>query len=384
MVNKRIFWLNIINTSWKRKNIIWLSGVRRAGKTFLCRNIAGAEFFDCELPSVRAVLENPESFLKKIKGKHAVIDEIHRLSNPAELLKIAADYFPDTKIIATGSSSLSASKKFKDTLTGRKTEIWLTPMTLRDLSVFKNEDIEHRLLNGGLPPHFMSKTVPERECQEWMDNYWAKDIQELFQLEKRYSFLKFAELIMVHSGGIFEATAYAAPCEVSRATISNYLSVLEATYVANIIRPFSGRSASEIISASKVYAFDTGFVCAFRGINALRSEDKGLLWEHLVLNEMHAHLRSRKINYWRDKQGHEVDFVYSTGASKLLAIECKWSEKEFSPKNLKIFVKHYRNAECFAICSDTTLSHTRDFGGLKVTFLGLSGFAAMLSDNRNP
>jgi hypothetical protein len=49
-------------------------------------------------------------------------------------------------------------------------------------------------VTGGLPPFFLTSSLPEREFQEWMDAYWAKDIQELFRLERRYSFLRFTEL----------------------------------------------------------------------------------------------------------------------------------------------------------------------------------------------
>jgi len=31
--------------------------------------------------------------------------------------------------------------------------------------------------------------------------------------------------------------------------------------------------------------------------------------EHFVLNEMQAHMQAREVRYWRDKRGHEVDFV---------------------------------------------------------------------------
>ena len=63
-------------------------------------------------------------------GTAELLDRGHRgtLPNPSELLKIAADYHPDTQIIATGSSSLGASRRFRDTLTDRKRDLWLTPM----------------------------------------------------------------------------------------------------------------------------------------------------------------------------------------------------------------------------------------------------------------
>ena len=110
-------------------------------------------------------------------------------------------------------------------------------------------------------------------------------------------------MLVAQSGGIFEATRFAALCEVSRTTISNYLKVLEATFVAHVVRPFSIHRPTEIVAAPKVFAFDTGFVCYFREWYELRAEDLGTLWEHLVLNEMQANLQTREVNYWRDKRG---------------------------------------------------------------------------------
>jgi len=52
---------------------------------------------------------------------------------------------------------------------------------------------------------------------------------------------------------------------------------------------------TEIVSAPKVYAFDTGFMCCYRGWHTLRQDDYGTLWEHYVLNELHAQTQSRKI-----------------------------------------------------------------------------------------
>jgi uncharacterized protein len=82
------------------------------------------EYLDCDLPRVRRLLQEPESFLDKMKGRQVILDEIHRLDNPSEILKIAADHFHDTYLLATGSSTLGASKKFRDTLSGRKRDLW--------------------------------------------------------------------------------------------------------------------------------------------------------------------------------------------------------------------------------------------------------------------
>lgn len=375
---ERHHWLTAIEHGWTRRSVIWLSGVRRTGKTSLSQSVDRVEYFDCELPRVRRMLEDPEGFLSGLDGKRIVLDEIHRLRAPAELLKIAADHHPKLQVLATGSSTLGATRKFRDTLTGRKVELWLTPMILADLADFRHERLPHRLLHGGLPPFFLAQALPEREFQEWMDAYWAKDIQELFRLERRYSFQKFAELLMARSGGIFEATKFTAECEASRPTITNYLRVLEATLVAHVIRPFSAHRPTEIVSAPKVYAFDTGFVCYQRGWHELRREDFGILWEHLVLNELHGQLQSRDIRYWRDKRGHEVDFILARRGQPPVAIECKWSASDFDATNLKAFRRAHPKGANFLVAQDVDRPYVRHDGDLAVDVVSLPKLLARI------
>lgn len=211
-----------------------------------------------------------------------------------------------------------------------------------------------------------------------MDSYWAKDIQELFRLERRHSFQKFAELLMVQSGGIFEATSFSGPCEVSRTTIINYLKVLEATFVAHVLRPYSSRRSTEIISAPKVYSFDTGFISYHRGWHDLRREDLGVLWEHFVLNEIHAHV-SRNVSYWRDKRGHEIDFVLAQRGSAPIAIECKWSADEFDPTNLLAFRRQHASGGNYVVANDVDRPFSRKYDIVSVKFIGLASLSRELT-----
>ncbi len=178
-----------------------------------------------------------------------MLDEIHRLDNPSELLKIAADHFPKTKILATGSSSLTASAKFKDTLAGRK---------------------------------------------------------------------------------------------------------------------------AEIVAAPKVYMFDTGFVCYYRGWHELKTKELGFLWEHYVLNELQARLQSRQIHYWRDKQGHEIDFVLARRGLPPIAIEVKWANHDFDLSSLKAFHHQYPNSEIFVVNSELSHAVVKKINGVKIKFTNLS------------
>ena len=46
-------WIERIEKAWEKRSVIWLAGVRRVGKTYLCRSLPETEYFDCELPRTR-------------------------------------------------------------------------------------------------------------------------------------------------------------------------------------------------------------------------------------------------------------------------------------------------------------------------------------------
>ncbi len=111
-----------------------------------------------------------------------------------------------------------------------------------------------------------------------------------------------------------------------------YLLALQASWLVQVIRPFSTRHATEIISIPKTYAFDTGFFCHFRGWQELRLEDFAILWKHWVLTELNSHRQGRVIHYWRDKEGHEVDFILITKEMGITAIVANGEKRIFSQK----------------------------------------------------
>lgn len=139
----------------------------------------------------------------------------------------------------------------------------------------------------------------------------------------------------------------------------------------HIVRPFSSRRATEIVSAPKVYAFDTGFICHFKGWETLRPEDLGMLWEHYVLNEMQGKFQDRRILYWRDKRHHEVDFVWKRKGKGAIAIECKWSTDQFEPAGMKAFRRLYPEGKNYVVAYDVKRSFQRAYKSLTVEFLNL-------------
>ena len=120
-----------------------------------------------------------------------------------------------------------------------------------------------------------------------------------------------------------------------------------------MLRPFAGATTAEIKSQPKVYAFDTGFVCYFREWNTLRSEDRGHLLEHLVLNE-------------------------------LLAIEAKCRSTSFDASGLRAFRGRHPVGRNIVVCLDLPEPLSRRVGDLEVRFVPFERFDAALRASNGP
>lgn len=367
MIERRL-WSDRLAAAWRQASIVWLTGPRRVGKTVLAQSLPDAEFLNCDLPSVAERLRDPETFFRSVGARVVVLDEVHQLPDPSRLLKIGADAFPKLKILATGSSTLAATRKFRDSLTGRKRVVRLVPVLHEELPAFGVADLRERLLRGGLPPALLAARLQPEFFAEWADSYFARDVQELFRLEKRAGFLRVLELLLRQSGGMLDVSKLAAESEVSRPTVMNWLEIYEVTHTMHLVRPFAGGGRREIIAQPKVFGFDTGMVCHARGWDRLRPDDCGVLWEHLVLDTLIAATAPR-LHFWRDKQQREVDFVVPRGRDAVDAIECKWQTGAFEPRGLAAFRETYPAGRNFVVSPLNGPGYERTVDKLKVRFV---------------
>jgi uncharacterized protein len=365
---ERSFWHRRIEAAWEEAPIVWLSGVRRSGKTTLAEGLGSdrALYVDCDLPAVEEMVRDPRLFFGQCAKPVVVFDEIHQLRDPARVLKIAADRFPGLKVLATGSSTLAASAKFRDTLAGRKRSVVLRPVLWSELEAFR-VPLTTRLLHGGLPPALLAVSKRDSFYREWLDSFFSRDIQRLFGFRDVNRFTAFFEYVLRQSGGQFETTKASRAVGIARATVESHLRALEITHAITVVRPFHGGSKAEIIRQPKVYGFDTGFVTFARGWNPLRMEDLGVLWEHVVLEQLLSWFPDRPPLYWRDKKGREIDFVCVRDRDAVDAIECKWDPAAFDPDALSAFRLAHPVGRNFVVAPGAMPSYPRRFGDLEVT-----------------
>ena len=371
MIN-RPFWQDRLEQAWREAPIVWLAGVRRSGKTTLAQSLGPERslYVNCDLPAIEDMVRDPVLFFRHCDRPIVVFDEIHQLRDPSRVLKIAADEFPKLRVLATGSSTLAASKKFRDTLTGRKRLLHLVPALTGELVAF-GATLERRLYHGGLPPALLASAKQPSFYREWLDSFFARDIQRLFAFRDINRFNALFEYVLRQSGGQLETTKTASALGISRATVESHLQALEVTQALTLVRPFHGGGQGEIVRQPKGYAFDTGFVSFARGWDPLRPADRGLLWEHLVVEAFQAQWPGEPVRYWRDKAGREVDFVRPRGRDTVDAYECKWSADEFDPAALKIFREYYPKGDNYLLSPITGRSYVKRAQGLELRVCGL-------------
>jgi hypothetical protein len=347
----RSLWLDRVRQAWAQRSIIWLSGVRRVGKTTIARMLPDAVYMNCDLPSSVRALEDPELFLDaQTQGSVLVFDEVHHLNDPSRLLKIAADEYPHLKVLATGSSTLAATRKFSDSLTGRKRSIHLCPVLWEECAEsFGAPELNHRLLHGGMPELLLAKRKNNAFFNEWIDSFYARDILELFGIRNRQGFLSLFRLLLRQSGGQLDFSQLANLSEMSRVTVKAHIEAMQIAHVIHLLRPFHGGGKREIVSRPKCYAFDTGFVTFEKGWDTIRNDDRGLLWEHLVLDSLRFRYADEDIYYWQDKSHREIDFVIRRGRDRVDVVECKINPDKFDSAPVEVFRNLYPKGENYIV-----------------------------------
>src|SRR3970282_833091 len=197
-----------------------------------------------DLPTVEDMVRDPRLFFRSCTRPVVIFAEIPQLRDPTRLLKIGADAFPDLKILATGSSTLAASRKFRDTLTGRQRAVHLLPVLWEELSAF-GVPLPRRLFHGGLPPALLADSKRPALYREWMDSFFARDIQRLFGFRDMNRFNALLEYVLRQSGGVLEVTRTAPALGITRPTVEAHLRALEITNAATLVRPFHGSGQNE-------------------------------------------------------------------------------------------------------------------------------------------
>lgn len=274
------------------------------------------------------------------KAKTVIIDEAQRIPNIGLTLKLITDNLPEVQLIVTGSSSLEISDLTNEPLTGRKWEYSMYAVSWSELrnyygSVNAQMQLENRLIFG-MYPEIITNVGEERErLINLSQSYLYKDILSLKLIRKSDVLQKLLRALALQLGNEVSMNELSQVVGADKATVTNYINLLEKTFVIFRLLPLSRNLRNEISSSRKIYFYDNGIRNAI--INnfsplTLR-QDVGALWENFLISERIKvnHYRKRYVNtyFWRTQAQQEIDYIEEADG-QFKAFEFKWNERKTS------------------------------------------------------
>jgi len=324
-----------------QQKIILLTGPRQCGKNTLSKMLEpDYQYINYDLAEHRLLLREKSWDREKVL---VIFDELHKMEYWKAWLKGIYDVegLPPALLVA-GSAKLNAFRKVGDSLAGRHFQFRLHPLDLKEALSFTDLDRDEcftRLMTiGGFPEPFLKGT--QRFYNRWkrshIDMIMREDLLTLSAVRDIQSIETLIELLRSRVGSPVSANSLARDLQKSPNTIQHWLKLLEDLYVIFRISPFHKNIARALLKEPKYYFYD----------NAMVQGEQGIKLENLVacalLKEIH---RARDVdgeefdlNYIRNKDGQEIDFLVSRKSQPLKLIEVKWKDNSLSPNFKKFLV----------------------------------------------
>jgi uncharacterized protein len=271
-------------------------------------------------------------------------------------------------LVVTGSSSLDLSNEKVEPLTGRKYEFQLYPFSLVELgakySPLELQRLLERWLIFGLYPEVVEKTDEARVLlSELASSYLYKDLLQFQNIRRPDLLERLLQALALQLGSEVSFNELASHLHITKETVSQYIQLLEKSFVIFRLSPFSRNLRNELSKLRKIYFVDLGIRNALiKNFNPLNLRtDVGALWENFLISERLKNIMNQGMYvnsyFWRTHQQQELDYLEDSGG-KLSAFEFKWQPTAWRAP--KAFADAYPN-------SSTQLVHQQNY----FDFLGI-------------
>jgi len=319
----------------------FLFGPRQTGKSTYVRNLLRPQDIYINLLPQRTYLaysRNPGIFRQEIlshQKRHGndficVVDEIQKIPG---LLDEIHDLIESEGIlfILTGSSARKLRHGAANLLAGRANTYALYPLTIEELGdVFELE----RALQRGLLPFLWSGQCALEDEKEFLRAYTETYLKEEIQAEgivrNIAPFARFLDIAANNDGEIVNYSNIARECGVSVKTVQEYYRILEDTFLAHRIEPWSKSIRKRLVANPRYYLFDTGITNALcHYYDSLNTVVRGRRFEQFIILQMIAwndyHRLGWQFFFWRTHTGVEVDLIITKEQQPFMAVEIKSS-----------------------------------------------------------
>ena len=331
------------------EKMVFVGGPRQVGKTTLAKQIIKKASSYLNWDNV----EHRHSIIKNqlpTHSKELIFDEIHKFTKWRNFIKGFYDTYGDKiKILVTGSAKLNHFKKGGDSLFGRYHYFRLHPFSLRELNKNPSRSDTEALLNlGGFPEPLLkgSRKSYRRWSLERLNRVIYTDINDLENIKEISSMEVLAHCLNDRVGSLLSIENLRQDLQVSHNTASRWLNILQTLYICYRISPFhTSHKIRAIKKEQKLYLWDWAQV-----------PDKGARFENMVASQLlkYCHFIEdtegyrMDLQYLRDREGREIDFIILKDKKPLFAVECKVSDQNLS-KSIKYFKERTQIPEFYQV-----------------------------------
>ncbi|MBR5949884.1 MAG: DUF4143 domain-containing protein, partial [Actinomycetaceae bacterium] len=170
--------------------------------------------------------------------------------------------------ILTGSHQPLLSQTVSQSLAGRTSLQTLYPPTVSELGKAGSALSTDEMLVRGFMPEL--HTTPAIPAHDWYRNYFRtyveRDVRQIVNVKNIALFERFVTLLAGRVGQIVNFQGLAGETGVAAATIAEWLSVLEASFLVFRLQPWFSNISKRLVRSPKVYFAEVGLATWLLGI----------------------------------------------------------------------------------------------------------------------
>ena len=346
----------VLKSAINEKGALCITGARQVGKSTVSKKIF-SEYKELSLDEnrmLRLAIEQPEEFFEQFKPP-VFIDEIQYAPSLFPYIKRYLD-----KTNAKGAFVLSGSQRFEmmtgvtESLAGRINLIDLYGLSQREIlgDDFREEflptreflakrnpkpisynDIWQNIWRGFFPEIVSLDIDWTRFYSSYIRTYLDRDVSKLSQVGDLLKFERFMSTMAARTGQLLNIADAAKDAGISVPTADKWLSVLVASNMIYILKPYYNNVLKRLIKTPKVYFLDTGLAGYLIGWDNAQVLQNGIMsgamFETFVISEIIKSWTNAKgitpnmnFYFFRDKDGNEIDLLIHKNGT-LYPIEIK-------------------------------------------------------------
>jgi predicted AAA+ superfamily ATPase len=292
------------------------------------------------MPARILAREDPELFIQKY-APPVIIDEIQYAPELLSAIKLFCDAKREVGMFwLTGSQQFKLMRGGTESLAGRAAIITLNGLSEREINgdvedsspflpiagdpkrrgkIYDEPSIFRRIFAGSYPATRSGQIVDtDLFYGSYVQTYLERDLRELSQVGNLETFFTFLRVMAARTGTTLNMSEISRDCAVSVPTVKQWISLLVATSLVHLLRPYASNRGSRLIKSPKLYFLDTGlcsYLAGYSSPETLASGPlRGAIFETWCVSEVLKSWwyawKEPLVYYYRDKDGAEIDLLF--------------------------------------------------------------------------